>query len=102
MQKMRVLILAHDFPPLNTIGSRRPYSWYQHFPKDNIHPVVVTKSWEDSSATARDIATQKGVPETIIEETPERTIIKVPLKKTLPERMLARYGASQFIFVRKT
>ncbi len=40
-----VLILAHDFPPLNTIGAQRPYSWYKYFQNFNIQSTVITKNW---------------------------------------------------------
>ncbi|MEO5675768.1 MAG: hypothetical protein ABIQ74_14090 [Chitinophagales bacterium] len=98
---MRVLILAHDFPPLNTIGSRRPFSWYHYFPRFGIHPVVITKSWEEKSGSIREIASQKGADKVIIEETDEHTLIRVPLTKNRPDKLLMHYGASRFIFLRK-
>jgi glycosyltransferase involved in cell wall biosynthesis len=99
---MTVLILCHDFPPLNSIAARRPYSWFNFFPKSNIHPVVVTKSWEYSSATVDEIAAQQGASEIIIDEQESRTLIKVPLHRILPEKLLARYGVAKFSLLRKT
>lgn len=99
---MTVLILCHDFPPLNSIAARRPFSWFNFFPKSNIHPVVVTKSWEDSSSTVDEIATQKGASEIITDEQDGRTLIRVPLNKTLPEKLLARYGIAKFSLLRKS
>jgi hypothetical protein len=98
---MRVLILAHDYPPLNTIGGRRPYSWFRYFPENGIHPVVVTKSWENASSTAVEIVSQKGAAETTIEETEGRTLIRVPLKKNYPERLLATYGDTRYVTRRR-
>jgi hypothetical protein len=98
---MRVLILAHDFPPLNTIGGRRPYSWLRYFPQNGIHPVVVTKSWEHTSSTAVDIVSQKGSAETLIEESTESTVIRIPLVKSYSEKLLAKYGNDRYIFRRK-
>lgn len=99
---MTVLILCHDFPPLNSIAARRPYSWFNFFPKLNIHPVVVTKSWENSSATVDEIASQKGAPAIIIEKHEGRTLIQVPFNRTLPEKLLARYGIAKFRLLRKS
>ena len=42
-----VLILANDFPPKNTVGAERPYSWYKYFKKNEISVFVVTKNWTD-------------------------------------------------------
>jgi len=98
---MNILILAHDFPPLNTIGARRPFSWYNYFPGHGIRPVVITKSWEDASATIDEIARQKGLTETIIEEYEDRTLIKVPINRSLSEKLLNRYRHSRFSLLRK-
>ncbi|MFI5134415.1 MAG: hypothetical protein ACHQD9_01050 [Chitinophagales bacterium] len=98
---MRVLILAHDFPPLNSIGGRRPYSWYKHFPQWGIYPVVITKSWEETSGSTQEIAAQRGAGKIISEESPDRTLIRVPLRKTISEKLLARYGDSRFRLLRR-
>src|SRR5439155_8046521 len=98
---MQILILCHDFPPLNTIGARRPFSWYNYFPKYGIHSVVITKSWEDASATIHEIAMQKRLTKTIIEEHGDRTLIKVAIHNSTSEKLLRRYGASRFTRLRK-
>ena len=43
--KTKVLILCNDFPPVNSIGADRPYSWYNYFREFNIYPVIITKNW---------------------------------------------------------
>lgn len=98
---MRVLILAHDFPPLNTIGGRRPFSWFRYFPENGIHPVVITKSWEDASSTPVEIVSQHGASDIQREENGAQTIIRVPLKKSYSEKLLATYGEGKFVFRRK-
>jgi len=37
----KVLILANDFPPYNSIGAQRPYSWYRYFSKSEWYPIVI-------------------------------------------------------------
>ncbi len=40
----KVLIIAYDFPPLNSVGAKRPYSWYKYFKKYNVYPIVITRT----------------------------------------------------------
>ena len=42
---MKVVILCNDFPPINSIGAERPYSWYFYLKELGITPVVITKNW---------------------------------------------------------
>ena len=42
---MKALILCHDFPPINSIGAERPYSWFLFFKEKGIEPIIVTKNW---------------------------------------------------------
>lgn len=42
----KVLILAYDFPPYNSIGGQRPYSWYKYFKKNQIYPIVFTRQFD--------------------------------------------------------
>ena len=42
---LKALILCNDFPPINSIGSERPYSWFLYFKVNGIDPIVVTKNW---------------------------------------------------------
>ena len=46
--KPKILILCNDFPPVNSIGADRPYSWYQYFINYDLYPVVITKNWVES------------------------------------------------------
>ena len=49
-EKLKVLILCSDFPPINSIGAERPYSWYKYFKDLNIDPVVITKNWNSNGS----------------------------------------------------
>ena len=33
---MKALILCNDFPPINSIGAERPYSWFLYFKENGI------------------------------------------------------------------
>lgn len=46
--KPKILILCNDFPPVNSIGADRPYSWYKYFKNYDLYPVVITKNWVES------------------------------------------------------
>ena len=43
--KPKVLILCNDFPPVNSIGAERPYSWYKYFHHSGYYPIIITKNW---------------------------------------------------------
>jgi hypothetical protein len=56
----KVLILAYDFPPLNSIGAQRPYSWFKYFPENELDPVVIARNPEINSNEKITVQTQKG------------------------------------------
>lgn len=39
---LEILIIAHDFPPLNRVGSQRTYSWARYWREMGARPVVFT------------------------------------------------------------
>lgn len=84
-------LLAYDFPPLNSIGAKRPWSWYRYPPEFGYHPVVVTRQW-DESAASKDV---------VVESDGRSTIIRVPYQPNLRDRMLARFGEQRFSLLRR-
>jgi glycosyltransferase involved in cell wall biosynthesis len=99
---LKVLILCNDFPPLNSIGAQRPYSWFRHLREFGIEPVVVTKNWKGHSATPVDVlrnATDHR--DTVTEKREYGTVIRVPLEVLPSERMLLRHGDKRRV-LRKT
>ena len=40
-----LLIIAHDYPPYNSVGALRPASWAEYLTKDNIQVTVVSRNW---------------------------------------------------------
>jgi len=95
---MRLLILAYDFPPNGSIGGQRPYSWFKYLKEFGIHPVVVTRHW-DTVVTPEDTIRPCGS-EVSITESEEGTLIRVPFRPNLRDRMLLRFG-DRFSFIRK-
>lgn len=47
----KILILCNDFPPINSIGADRPYSWYLYFKEHGYEPIVITKNWISTGNT---------------------------------------------------
>ena len=56
----KVLILAYDFPPLNSIGAQRPYSWFKYFPENELHSVVIARNPEINSEENVTVQSQNG------------------------------------------
>lgn len=51
----KVLIIANDFPPLNSIGAQRPYSWYKYFIENELYPIVFAKNWGSDNSDSIEI-----------------------------------------------
>ena len=68
----KILILCNDFPPINSIGADRPYSWFIYFKDYDLYPVVITKNWiESGNSRFKTI-----LPKREEEVTPQGTIIR--------------------------
>lgn len=87
---MRLLILAYDFPPNGSIGGQRPYGWLKYLKEFGIHPVVVTRHW-GTVVTPDDTIRPCGT-EVTVTESDEGTLIRVPYRPNLRDRMLLRFG----------
>lgn len=89
---MKILIICNDFPPLNSIGAQRPYSWFRHLHKFNIQPVIITKNWQENQNNENKIETEIHT---------EGKIVRTLSKNTATDLMLERYGPSRFTIIRK-
>jgi hypothetical protein len=85
---IKALILAHDFPPLNSIGARRPLSWYNYFYENGIYPVVITKDWGDKSNNIRDILEFAGTSEIKREKNERGELIRVQLEFSASDKLI--------------
>jgi glycosyltransferase involved in cell wall biosynthesis len=96
----KVLILAYDFPPCNSIGAQRPYSWFKHFKEFGLFPVVITRIWPEGLKNPTDYIkpTEQKVK---IEEFEYGTIIRTPFKPNLRDRIILKYGFERKKLLRK-
>jgi hypothetical protein len=94
----KVLILAYDFPPYNSVGAARPYSWFQNLKSFNVHPIIVTRNWKIKYGDARDYVIESDSSTTKIEENDFGTIIKTPYKTTLSNRLYLKFGEKLKLF----
>ncbi len=99
--KKRVLIFAHDFPPYNSVGAFRPYSWFKYLPAYDVHPIIVTRHWDNIQNSPLDYVVSSAAQSITYEETAGATIIRVPYNSNLRDRLLLKYGNTRFSILRK-
>lgn len=75
---MKALILCNDFPPINSIGAERPYSWFLYFKKKGIEPIIVTKNWISNGSNNYNYASKEFQKE----ENEKGIILKTPYYPT--------------------
>jgi len=97
---IKVLILCNDFPPLNSIGAYRPYSWFKFFKKYNVEVVVITKNWQKGYSSDQEIA-QNVTEQSTFSELPEGIIIRVSQSQLFTEKLFAKWGSKRFVLFRK-
>ena len=97
----KVLILAYDFPPYNSIGAQRPYSWYKYFKEFGLYPIVVTLHWDNHILNPIDYckaSTQRNIQ---CETDEYGTIYRVPHTPNMRDRLLIQFGTTRFSLLRK-
>jgi len=94
----KVLIFAHDFPPLTSIGAMRPESWFNYFKGFGLYPIIVTRNWGSKPNSYLDYYKGSDTNITEIEETEKGTIIKAPFRPNLRDRLIVK---NKFSFFRK-
>ena len=94
----KVLVLCNDFPPLNSIGAQRPYSWFLYLPEHSLHVTVVTKSWLAKSEMPQHVqaATAKSV-----ETTKSTVLIRVPDENSPVALFIKQFGYQKLSTLRK-
>src|SRR5690554_1840043 len=97
----KVLILAYDFPPYNSIGGQRPYSWFKYFKEFGFFPVVVTRHWDESITTPEDYMKPSTQQEVSVEEYEEGVVYRVPYRPNARDRFLLKYGINSGKIIRK-
>jgi hypothetical protein len=97
----KVLILAYDFPPYNSIGAHRPWSWYLYFKKFGIEPIVVTRVWDNSIQSPIDYIREPRNNISSKEKTEYGYIYRVPYLPNLRDKILIEFGINRFVLLRK-
>ncbi|MCB9186365.1 MAG: hypothetical protein H6601_06410 [Flavobacteriales bacterium] len=88
----KALILAYDFPPFNSIGGQRPYSWFKYFHEFGIYPVVITRLWDIDINSPADYHKASKGRETVIETQDFGTVIRAPFNPNLRDRLMSKQG----------
>lgn len=101
MGKKRVLILAYDFPPYNSIAAQRPASWLKYLKIYGVEPTVITFHWDREISNDRDYIIPSFNTQTTTEDTGSGKVIRVPFKPNLRDKILHKYGFHKFSIVRK-
>jgi hypothetical protein len=57
----RIVIICYDFPPLNSIGAQRPFSWYKHFKSFGLCPIIITNNWTNEKDVKNQILKEEEV-----------------------------------------
>ena len=93
---MKALILCNDFPPINSIGAERPYSWFLYFKENGIEPIIITKNWTSSGNSTFNQVSKK----TIREQTKNGLLIKTGFRLT-PSLFWREIFKNKFSTIRK-
>lgn len=102
MEKQRkVLILAHDFPPYVSVGGLRPYSWMKYLPAYDIHPVIVTRNWNDEQTDSNSFIRASTIQTVEQFDEEGHTLIKTPFRPNFAHRLLLKKGPSHYRILRQ-
>lgn len=99
-QVKKVLILAYDFPPFISVGGLRPYNWFLEFEKHKLHPIIITRQWDDVTSEHAYIkpSSKKSA---VVEHKSYGTIIKAPYFPNISNKLLLKFGTSKFKSIRR-
>jgi len=97
----KVLILAYDTPPQNSMGGQRPWSWYLHFAEHGWHPVVVTRHWDRPVQSPLDVYLPSLQSQITTEHTSSGTLIRVPNKAGFRYLVFIRLLGGRLAWVRR-
>jgi glycosyltransferase involved in cell wall biosynthesis len=97
----KVLILAWDFYPYQSVGAQRPWSWYRYFHHEKIHPIILTRHW-DEVQTGLDYYKPSVNQSKVVEESDQATVIRMPYNPGFRDRLILKYGFGKRVLFRKT
>lgn len=82
--------MAYDFPPFNSVGGQRPYSWLKHFKRQDVFPIVITRNWS------------KKCNELVHKKEDNGEIYYSPYEDNFRDKTFKKYGQNKFVFFRKS
>jgi len=94
----KVLLLAYDFQPYNSVGAQRPDAWFKYFKKYGFSPIVVTRHWNGVKYGAIDAHKDTSVKNTTIEYLENGIIIRTPHFSNLRDRLIEQQGILTILF----
>lgn len=97
----KVLILAYDFPPYVSVGGLRPFNWMKYLNDFDVHPILITRQWNNKNGNVLDYISASETNQTIVEKTEQYTLHKTPYFPNLSNRLFLKYGESKFRIFRK-
>jgi glycosyltransferase involved in cell wall biosynthesis len=98
----KILILAYDFPPYNSIGAQRPASWLKYFPLNEIDTTIVTRHWSRDVASPIDYIKPSENQKESNEEISELSrVIRAPFNPNYRDKLILKYGFEKKIIFRK-
>jgi glycosyltransferase involved in cell wall biosynthesis len=98
----KIVILAYDFPPYNSVGGQRPYAWYIYLKQFGYEPIVVTRHWDMPINNSRDYILPSIKQKLTKEITKYGIIYSTPFNPNLRDRLIIKYGLDKHAFIRKT
>ena len=101
MKMKKILILAYDFPPYNSIGGQRPYAWYKYFKEFGYEPIVVTRHWDESINHPIDYIKPSKNQTAFIEQHPEGVIYRAAFRPNLRDKLILKYEMNKHVLIRK-
>lgn len=81
------------------VASQRIYSWYRHFHKFGLYPVIITRHWNHEIDTLPDLSRPDNSP-LRIEKNEWGEVHYLPYRGTLRDRFMTRYGSRYALFRR--
>jgi glycosyltransferase involved in cell wall biosynthesis len=94
----KALILAYDFPPFNSIGAQRPYSWFKYFKEFGIEPILITRHWDREITGPDDCNLPSLNTEVISEESKFGKVIRAPFFPSLRDRLISKTNLPTVLF----
>ena len=95
-----LLILAHDYPPYNSVGALRPASWAEYLTEDNIQVTVVSRNWTQIDFKDEHFYI-RGNENLEISTENNLTTVKTPFKPSIANKIALKFGMNRFKIIRK-